>query len=993
MKRRNPLCAFLLAVLCGAGVVALPARVAHGAVSVQQGEAGIVVRSPHHEVTISPAAGGRIVSFVFDGVELTRLSRNGHGGLMEEVHTADCPFEVLEASPTASGATVRLQADAGPLRVVKDYRFSNDSPLLTVELAFENRSAHRLGGAQAPAVRNLVTPAGRPGGRELFCMDRGAGAEVMSAGLLLARSGASGPLRWIAVSDPAARRTLGFALLSGGCRLIPPLRTPEGLLATGWSCPPVPPGRRVTVRVLLAPLQAFATVAEMNEQFACDSVPDLRADPPAAQFGLLPFRTDMREVSVTTRTYDEKGRELGLCDPLLFHEAQALRAVHGRVAWRGSDSPAWLLHEVYSRGVKLGEFAVPVRRGGGEPPPTSAPPTPEPEPVEGLKAPCPGEAIPVGPDAARRGFVLWQFDGAPAGAELSELELHVARGQRRTVFLGVRALRDAGRLRFTLAAGAQGNAGPRPIPPAAVTLWQVLDDPDGEAQMVPLRELDLAAGEVAWLALTADAAGLSAGRYAARLTAGADADVRRVPLALEVAAAGPPDADAFPVWYAPPCTGGPLPDPAQAKLSACGVSALTVPLPRREVGRAATEAAAQAERRGWAFLAFCSDGGAHPPAGEFATRLALAHPRPVWLMDAGRAVPGAAEAAAEAGCTPALLCERLGALQPEMLSGVGRPPFLLVEGGCEPGRAQQMFASGLLNGEESVWLYLDLRGADWRHAATQVRSAFWAAAYQGLAGAAVAGPVPFREVDRHSPIWHIVRDARREVALWRTSRQQARAAGAARDEEGRAEALRRIALIESIVGTADGYDLVLRPEKRPFRTVLRVAGGGDDGPSLSAFRAVHRKLLALAAGLPEAAPLAGEPGQLYWDDVPLLHDGRVRWVIVASDGEAVWKRAMALQGVIRDAGGRAVPVSRTFPDLRGTEPPTLVWVVGRPQIPEDWPAPARAQAERHGSASLTAVRLDCGTTVAILGEAADLGALARGLRRTLRPYPVARHVR
>jgi hypothetical protein len=328
-----------------------------------------------------------------------------------------------------------------------------------------------------------------------------------------------------------------------------------------------------------------------------------------------------------------------------------------------------------------------------------------------------------------------------------------------------------------------------------------------------------------------------------------------------------------------------------------------------------------------------------------------------------------------------------------MLAGLDRTAFVLVSDGCEPQKVAQMLASGLLSGEESVWLQMDLRDADWREAATGLRSAFWAAAWQGLAGAAIAGPEPFREVDRHSPIWHIVRDARQEVALWRTVHQRAQAAV---DEGGGADALRCLALAEAAVGTTDGHDLVLRPEKRPFRALLRVAGRADTGgePPVSAFEAVDRALLGAAGSLPAAGSAGPEPGQVYWDDVPLMKDGRARWAIVASDGDVAWQRGVALQDIIQRAGGPRVPLMRVFPDLKA-DAPLLVWLVrgSGGAGGDEWPEAVRAQLDRLQGASLAVVRPEGGPPVAVLGAEADLSAVGRGFQRQPHPYAMARQVR
>ncbi|MCK4375392.1 MAG: hypothetical protein KAX19_08685, partial [Candidatus Brocadiae bacterium] len=386
--------------------------------------------------------------------------------------------------------------------------------------------------------------------------------------------------------------------------------------------------------------------------------------------------------------------------------------------------------------------------------------------------------------------------------------------------LVVKALRQIEKLRLTLA-GVGPEGGPQPIPPAAVYLWQALEPGNAPAYLTPLGELSLLPGQTAWLALTADASQLRAGAYAGRLVAGADGALHQVPVSLRVLSVPAPRSDGFGLWYVGEETAGPLPEPVAAKLADYGVTALTALLPRAEDGRGAKDAARQAARRGLTLLSFGAGEGALPPAVGPPGKLLLPYPDPVWLLRAGGAGPTAVRAAVEAGYAPALLCERLSSVPRELLSRDSAFPFWLVEDGCEPGRVAQMVRSGELRGSEAIWLFLDLRGADWRRAATEVRSAFWAAAWQGLAGAAVRLPPPPGEVDRQLVLWHILRDARREVALWRHARRLMSATPDA--PAAAARTLPRLAELAGIVGTSDAYQLVLRAQRRPFRSLYRVS--------------------------------------------------------------------------------------------------------------------------------------------------------------------------
>jgi hypothetical protein len=300
-----------------------------------------------------------------------------------------------------------------------------------------------------------------------------------------------------------------------------------------------------------------------------------------------------------------------------------------------------------------------------------------------------------------------------------------------------------------------------------------------------------------------------------------------------------------------------------------------------------------------------------------------------------------------------------------------------------------------MDGSETVWLYLDLNEADWQRAATQVRSALWAAAWQGLAGVAVSCAAPPAEADRQPAIWHVLRDAVSEVALWRESRTRARVLA----EAGAATTAPRIRprlaaeALDGVVGPAPGCDLVLESHRRAFGTVLRVALAGEGAP-LNRFESARHKVIDLASQLsaPAQSGRAGEP--LYWRGMPLLEDGRVRWRIVAASGEQAWKTATGLQEFLQRTAGCAVPLSRAFPRLEagGAPMPSLIWVItdgaGGTGLPE---AVQSAIAGRSG-APLVTVQLKDGPRVAVLCDSRSLNALLRTFQRQTALYPTARQV-
>jgi len=992
----------LAAAVC-ALLVASAASGAEPRLTLRREGERLVVTNRYYEATVDPEMGGRIVSFVVDGTEMTALCADGHGGLMEEVHSADFPFELLEQEWTEGEVSLLLAATTGRMRILRRYGFQADRPFVSVTHTFANTSRHGLAGESAPALRSLALPAGgTETGRELYCRNRGLGAEIVSAPRFLAGAGRiaaplpsrgqrADTLRWLAVAEPAARRALGFALLSGGGRLLRPFRPAGPGIVVGWSCPAVPAGHSMTFGTLIVPLDGLAAVAELNMDFVADSLPGSGRAPLTDRFSIMPVSGPMREVSVFTRAYDEAGRELALCDSLALDLLESGRLSTGAIRCPGDEEPAWLLHEVYSEGARVGQFAVSVGPGRSAfPLRAPQPPLPDPQPLDGRVPSAPGSLVPLTDAQRQSGLLLWRFDGAPALTALEQLRLTVAQGEKRTIFLGVKALRPFEGLRFALAGVSGEPPGEiKPLPPSAFYLWQVNDDADGVAWLTPLSELTFGENQTRWLALTADTSPLKPGRYAGSLVASAEDVLVEVPVYIEVLRRSGPGDDLFPLWYLDSLAAEQLPETMMAKLQDHGVSGLTV-ADRGDPGR--RRAVGLAQQRGLGLLAFSGPGEALPPAGPSGGLMLLPCPRPIWLMRAGGTSLGALNAAARTGYGPALLCERLSAVRPALLSGDGSFPFWLVKDGCEPGAVPRLIESGALSGMEPIWVHLDLTGADWRQAATQVRGALWVAAWQGLAGLAVSCPAPSREVDRQSALWHVLRDARRDVALWRHARLQAEQA--MEGGEARTHALFILQQLERVVGTADGSHLRLEPERGPFRRLYRVAApAGRSELTIAQFDAARDLVLALMGELEQDAP--GHPQrQLYWQRIPLLDDDQVRWAIAAPDGEASWSTALAFQKAVADLTGTQLPVTRTFMEPGAApEEPLLVWVVtDRTDLP-DLPAAACEALAGRGAAPLASVRLENGAVVAFIRNDCDVETLMRAFRNQPNVFAPAHGVR
>ncbi len=993
--------AFALALLL-AGGLPLRAASADSALALHRERGLLVVKTRRYEATIDADSGGRVVSFAFDGEETTGVTPDGRCGLLDEVHSSDFPFQTVEQQWEDGQLSLALACEAGGLYIRKRYVFRADRPWFLVEFTFENRTPFALSGREAPAFRNLVLPAdGSATGRELYCLNRGLGSEALAteffisqvneapSGRALGTSPGSGGLRWIAVCEPTSRRSVGFVLRHAGARVLPPERVAGGS-TVGWSYAGIPPGHRLSTALMVVPLRGFAGLSELNEHFAADSLPDPAGDRFGVCINLTPLTSGLEEVSVITRAYDGEGKETAPCDPLLFEnlEPSEQRTDVTRGAARAAR-PAWLFHEVYSKGDLLGRFAVPVDGAQTAFPPRKAtmkPPTLE--PVADMMPPTPEDLIPLTPSRRERGFLLWAFSGVPPQSEVEDLAFTLTANEKRTVFLGVRALRHIEALRVMLTGVAPDQPGPAALPPAAVDLWQVRQDGDEPARLVPVTAIEVDASQTVWLAVTADASALQPGPYAGRLAISSGGGVLEVPLAVEVLErpAAPPED--FGLWYMSRADQDALPGGAVAKLGGYGVSGLTL------TSTGARGVRGDIEQSGFQFLAFWAGGGTLAPGPFPAGRTALPYSYPLWVLRVESAAPATSAVTVQRGYVPALLCQQLAHL-PAPPPGRGQRRHLFVDEGCEEGAVAGMVESGVLSGDETVWLHLDLHGADWRRAALQVRSAFWAGAWQGLAGAAVSCPPPDQGVDRQLVIWHVLRDARQEVALWRTVRREAgllRQAHRARDPLP-AAVLLTLGKLEQVVGPADHCMLGLEAQQRPFRELLRVAPGpGQRGLSLAQFSDARQTVLSVARQMGPVVP-ADPDKMLYWQDIPLLEDGGTRWTIVASEGEDVWKKGIRLQEEVRQRSGLTVPVQRSFPDLTGEGAPLLVWVIAGPGDPANLPEPCRVVLAREGDRPVVVSELETGTVVVILRGDRYMETVLRGFRASRHPYATARQVR
>jgi len=999
-------------------VLATPQQGAEFGLREERDEAArrLVVQNKFWSLVIRPDSGARISSLRFGPdfeTELTSWYAGGSSGLLQEDRTADLRFELVRKEASDDVLTLELLGRSGDYAVRKRFEFYRESRWFKVSVTFENRSRFALSGREAPRVFSLMLPAAdTAGGRQLYCMDRGGGVEVMCPELFLRRfapcrqpGGGQGTLRWVAVTDPATRRGLGIAFLDAGARRAEAVITGKGQVGLRWYYPDLPPGSSLTSEALLVPLEGTTALSALNAAFLAETDVE-RASEKGMEVAvrLMALPAALHDVSVMTRVYDEHGKELGACDTVLFETVGEGEFGEGRTVWQGkADSPLWLLHEVYSEGKEIGQFAVPTGdvkcRFPLEPSPL---PEPRSERLADAGYAPPGSSIAATEGAEKRGFVLWLLDAEPAHEELKGLRLSLAENEKEAVFLGLKALRPLEKVRVALGASSAGPSGAAPIPPAGAFLWRIAESPPEPGRMSPISATSLTEGQVMWLALTVDAAALRAGQFASRLVVNADGQTSEVPVRVEVTSQRVPAAGGFGLWFVADEANAALLGPSRlARLQEYGVTALTFPMSDRTGSEALSDLFWGARRAGFDALGFSESG--RGVTARTRRRLAaasrclmLASERFSWLLCTDGHGNDEVTRLLEYGFEPARIVQMLPGPARQSNADVVLCDHLLVADGVAPGKVPALLARNRIRPDAHVWLYLDVRGVDWRRAAARLRSAAWAAAWQGLSGLAVRCGLPSGEADRQSTLWHILRDAREDAALWRAAQQRAQRLENASFDKKDLLTRRVVALEEfrTILGAEGEPLLMVARQKHPSRAVLRVLDPHTGRPPPTArFWQAKERVLKVMAQADELLPARWQ--NLYWHGIPLLADGEVRWAIVSGPDQQEWRRSVRLQQAIESRTGQAVKVGREFPTTsEGTAARLkLIWAFGKPDQIENLPQQVRDAAARKGDQEPVVVSIQDLVVVLCPGPVPGLDSIAGAFRPDKWVYSCADSVR
>ena len=944
------------------------------------GEVTLVVENAFYEATVRPQRGATISSLRFGTEhkrELTSWEQGDFAGLLQEVHTADLPFEVVEKEIGPDRVSLACEGACAGFVVRKVFEFRRGDPTIKVTMVFENRSASPVGGSAAPCITNVILPAGGEStGREYYCLDRGGGAEALTSATVLGQlspvGGNDGILSWLAVSESVTQNGLGVVFLDAAARRPSAQRNHGGEIAVRWRYGPLPARSRMRTQLLLVPLQGFAAVSAISPDFVVDTVVEAAPENGrTVSLRLMPLRADMTDVSVVTRVYGADGTELEPCDTMLLDRLVARKCATRKVALsRQAREPAWLHQELYREGRRVAQFVVPLDPASAAPRAKSDLP---PAPIEPLTPP-PVED-PGGQEEAGdgHGFVVSLLHGEVVDPEAGPMRIALASREKETLFFFIRSAGPIERLRASLGAGVEDT---RPIAPTAAYLWSVEADRDGPPRTVPFEEKRLQPDTMTCVAVTLDAGELAAGSYSTRLFIRGDRGAWELPIIVTVFPRRLGSSEGFALWFIDAQTSaGDIDTATLLKLRDHTVGALSVMPDSRTPGSSAISALQRVEACRLDMLSFHAPGAgtaaADRTAREGLCAALLPTPRVGWLLWAGTDGLGGIGRLSALGFEPAVVFSRM----PEPGKAPQEAPtHWLVEDGCPLDVVPGLVDQGRIQPGGSVWVYLDLAESDWRRAAMELRGAFWTAAWQGLAGAAVHCPRPLKSVDQQCVLWHVLRDAREEAALAALALQKGEMLARTTLDGDAANLERALALEElrRLIGRRDDCLVRIEAVKVPFRTLPRATAGQSP---VRGFQTAKAHALDFLARAEELSPKPRPWANVYWRGIPMLEDERIRWAIAAGPGVPA-TAAKALQESMETRTGRTVPILPESPRLEAGagELPRLLWLIVADMSAEALPPALRAAG---GDCRLRVMDLRADATVVALCAEADVQALQR----------------
>ncbi len=751
----------------------------------REDETLLIVSNAFYEVSVFPAKGAVITSLRSKpgGFESTYFREGDFSGLLQEVHTAELPYEIVEEDVGDREARFLFSASTGDYGVEKMMLFRAESPFVEVRMGFENRSAMPMRGDRAPALSNVFKWGdGAPSSGYFYCIGGPHGTDLYTGGRVIGRfhpfsEKRSGHVPWAAVIDPVARAGAGLVFLDSGVENIVAGRNSDGSTGLEARFQTIPSGSRLISEMLLLPLEGFTSVDMMSAEIVGETLHLSFAGREQLRVRIMSLMPEEHDISVVTRAYDQRGEELGPLETVVFDGLERAQIGSDTIDIEGGrqEDIAWVRHEVYKNGRRLRQYSVKI--GGSDSPPDIRLSTPEEPTVERLRVEDGPDRPDVVEDADRSQITVRQLSG-PGWEKMDGMDVSLPANSRHTLLLRVDADAEVRDLQIGIVGAGSDDADEltESLTATNVFLWEVKDPRSAYAGIRPFRKRDIDAGEPAVIAITLDSAGLGEGVYGARILLSSVVETVEIPLKVRIFPVELSPSNGFGLWY----IGGDvdeISDAAFATLRNYGVNAAAFGITGRS-GRFGIQplkdrameheiampglyspgmAAAVAERIG------SRDDGDTTPASE----------APVaWMLCMGADGTEALEHVADFGFAPAVFVSRLS---PAVVRRLGEDaadvPHLILGGDIPSGRAQWLGGSAGSGDWPHIWRYIDLRSHHWTEVGVGAREEFFNALLSGAGGAAVRFVPPTDDSGDALVSWHLLRDIREEAALLALARE------------------------------------------------------------------------------------------------------------------------------------------------------------------------------------------------------------------------------
>ncbi len=761
-----------------------PRALADGQLDVTEttrgGKPVISVENPFYEVLIAPERGALIESFRLKpcGTECTFFRAGDFGGLLQEVNTAEMPYEMTEKKTGDDKAIFVFTSPAADYSVEKKMIFRPNAPHIEITFTFENRSELSLRGLQAPAISNVFRGSAERGGPAGHYYNTGGayGTDTFTETKALRRHHPlldlrREPVTWLAAIDPVRETGIAVVFLDTGVENIFAGRNSRGFASVEMQFRNLPARSRLTSKWLLMPLKNFSSVDSINADFIAETSHMRSAGKDKLSVRVMSLMQKTKDISIVTRAYNHKGEELGPLETIVFDNMSRGEPENATIYAEGREPGdiAWLRHEIYANGSRKKRYLVRVAESDTAPDiRAEQPPQPAVEELEteGEKETQNQEQN----DVADTPHITARQLAGLRWAEMNKVELSMAENTLQTLVFRIDAGENIDDLQIgTIPAPSEEENGQiKALTATNVFLWEVTEPNSTKAGLVPLRRQDIDAGEPALFAVTIDSSRLEKGAYRAVLLVSTVPKTLEIPLKIRVFPVTAAPSEGFQLWHIGPDESK-IAQTAFGKLRRYSVNAASYGF------TGATELPAMKHLKGTAaehdmdMAGFYSPGMAEiyaEKAAQMGFDTSPPPPQTPWIICMAADGTETKETARELGFAPAAFVRRLS---PALLSELSRQNGFehIIFGGDVPSVNNNIQGGDLFTSATNahLWRYIDLRSRHWQELAVHAREEFYNALLSGAQGAAIRGKPPAIGSRDRMLLWHLIRDVREEAAL------------------------------------------------------------------------------------------------------------------------------------------------------------------------------------------------------------------------------------